>query len=47
MFGFAESVVVVIVPQFERAFCYTDVGLNLLVILSFDHVCFRYEYKLN
>ena len=37
MFGFPEGVVVVIVPQFKRAFCYADVGLNLLVVLSFDH----------
>ena len=37
VFGFPESVVVVILPQFERAFCYADVGLNLLVVLSFEH----------
>ena len=37
VFGFPESLVVVIVPQFERVFCYVGIGLNLVVVLSFDH----------
>ena len=37
VFSFPESVVMIIVPQFERTFCHADVGLRLVVVLPFDH----------
>ena len=37
VFSFPESVVMIIVPQFERTFCNADVGLRLVVVLPFDH----------
>ena len=48
VFGFPESVVLAILPQFERETSYADVRLYLGVVLSFDHglvhdsLCFCY-----
>ena len=36
VFGFPESVVMIIVPQFEGTFCNANVGLRVVVVLPFD-----------